>query len=246
MQADEVLDDDLRGGGTGKRGGEDSNKDDDDDDDLDFIDVVAQANNAHVEAEDMLPVLRASPCTMHNRSLSHPHTYHPLHRPRGGLDLLYSTNCHGGQVKAATTAKVTKVTLETLNKEGLAAASQRCSKSDYTPRSLRERGAGRDPEDSGRRGRAKTKTGVQGWGSPAADTDPAKDRRRHLPKPAPVVVPPRLPGELPPSEVVRTWLKHGSAPAGESHFPDIASPQPEPANRVTPARRRHNQTALSE
>ncbi|GFN83059.1 hypothetical protein PoB_000956500 [Plakobranchus ocellatus] len=80
-------------------------------DGLDLIEAVAQANDASDSAAT-LPRLQSSPCAIHSRAYQQQH-HLPMYRqqqlqqrnyssnePRN--DLLYSTNCHGGQVRRSS------------------------------------------------------------------------------------------------------------------------------------------------
>ena len=255
MQTQEVLVEEPGGGGSEDLEG--------------LIDLVARANDVHVHA---LPVVRASPCAMHNRLL-------PGDRPHG-LDLLYSTSCHGGKVNPAAAA-TTKLALwdnsssSTNNscshhrhqapppeprEQGFAT-----SRSDYIPRGLKDAGAAdgvaRDNYTYNSKGVTRGGKAGGGWGRAASPPRGRQHQHQHqLPqkqqyplhqqgqhqqqcrdqqRPAPAKLPERLPSK----DVVMTWLQHGSVPVGQSHFPDIVTPQP--TDRFA-ARRRHNHLAVSE
>ena len=183
MQTEEVL---VGEAGGGARGGPD---------DLDgLIDLVARANDVHLQPGAILPVVRASPCAMHNRHL-------PANRP--GLDLLYSTSCHGGKVNTTKTrlsggSSGSLPQGPDLRQHGLVT-----SRSDYNPRGL---GDASDARDLGVK---EGKGGVR----PCA---PGKDRalsprgrhQYHQLRPMPAKLPERLPSK----DVVMTWLQHGSVP----------------------------------
>ncbi|KAK3701142.1 hypothetical protein RRG08_029614 [Elysia crispata] len=80
-------------------------------DNIDLIEAVAHANDVS-ESAATLPRLQSSPCPIHTRTYQQQH-HLPMYRqqqlqqrnyssmePRN--DLLYSTNCHGGQVRKST------------------------------------------------------------------------------------------------------------------------------------------------
>ena len=138
MQTQEVLVEEPGGGGSEDLEG--------------LIDLVARANDVHVQA---LPVVRANPCAMHNRPL-------PGDRPHG-LDLLYSTSCHGGKVNPASKAAAATTKLALWDNSS-SSTNNSCShhrpqapppppppepreqgfatsRSDYTPRGFKDAGA---------------------------------------------------------------------------------------------------------
>ncbi|KAL8580388.1 hypothetical protein ACOMHN_037487 [Nucella lapillus] len=233
MQADELLDEEKSVEGGGGGGG---SKDPDDDDLGDFIDLVARANNVAADEGTLLPQLKSSPCAMHHRHM-------PVDRTRD-LDLLYATNSHGGKVTTLGKVRLTGESLTQPPSEAdlLSPRVMRCSRSEHTPRGHTPRGV----KDKGGGGEKGWKEGRgrkgDGRGKDRVISPPRGGRhQQYATQPRMMAMPAKLPAELPPSDVVMTWLKHGSAPAGESHFPDITHP----ANRIA-ARRRHNQSEVSE
>lgn len=207
MHSEERLLDDSGGGGGDDRGVRM--------DDLDnLIDLVARANDVHIDPGNIFPSVRASPCPINNRQFT------PQDRP--GLDPLYSTSCHGGKVSSPR-IKLTGDRLFDTKPPPLplsladAHKLQGYSHSECTPR------GGRESDLKEVRDRRKKGGILYGLGIKDSMLSP-KERynsqfqltERHMPA--------KLPEEMPTKDVVMSWLKHGSAPEGESHFPDILQP----------------------
>ena len=163
-------------------------------------------------------ILRTSPCAMHSRR------YIPTRCRDLDLDLLYSTSCHGG----ARAAKV--------NERG--SHSQRDSYSDSQADDvgreegirlavIREKG-GHDCSQRERGGQDVTCKDGGVWklhvlpaeGAYSVSVTLALRARRQL-QYQQNLFRAALPGPLASTDLVTAWLRHGSAPVGHCHFPDI-------------------------